>query len=355
MIKSLSESLLPALSIALIITVFFAARAVGAEMEGGAPSSRENQAMFENTGNGIRTHGWLRVEEGRLVSQSGEPVQLRGMSSHGLQWFPQYTNVRAILATKQRGANVFRAAMYADETDNGYNASWQDAERMRNLLYMTVENTLALDMYAIADWHLLKDQTPLRHADSAVAFFQELSSRYAEEPGLIYEICNEPNGETTWDDIYQYAEQVIPAIRANSPNAIIIVGTPRFSSDILALRQRLLPYDNILYSFHMYTGYIGHDFREPLDIMRAENLPIFVSEWGIGSGEDAKKGPLDTTAATEFIAYLKQHQISWVNWSLCNKDEDFSALKSDVNTLSGWSDDDLSVSGAVIFPALSGE
>lgn len=37
-------------------------------------------------------HGRLQVRGIELVDQSGAPFQLKGVSTHGLQWFPQYVS-----------------------------------------------------------------------------------------------------------------------------------------------------------------------------------------------------------------------------------------------------------------------
>ncbi len=63
----------------------------------------------------------------------------------------------------------------------------------------------------------------MQHIDDAVDFFGEMSERYKDSNAVLYEICNEPNGNVTWNDnVKPYAETVIPVIRANT-NAIILV------------------------------------------------------------------------------------------------------------------------------------
>ncbi|MCD8351983.1 MAG: glycoside hydrolase family 5 protein [Planctomycetaceae bacterium] len=301
----------------------------------------------------VSRHGKLRVEGTQLVDMAGRPVQLRGMSTHGITWYPEYANVRAILDTRSRGANLFRVAMYADSVHGGYNESEYGKRNSAALLRLAVENSLEAGMYTIIDWHILEDKNPLLTVDSAVDFFDTMSSIYKDEPGIIYEICNEPNGDTTWDQVVEYAMQVIPAIRKNAPDAVILVGTPSYSFDVLSVRGKPLPFDNIMYSFHMYTGFTDYQFVSILDTMRAEGYPIFVSEWGVST--DANTGKLDIEEGRAFIDYMRQHQLSWVNWSLCNKEEDFSAIRPDSNKLSGWTDEDLTESGQLIFPALAGE
>ena len=46
-------------------------------------------------GNGVKSHGALRVEGASLCDENGNPVVLRGMSSHGISWYPRYLNGRS--------------------------------------------------------------------------------------------------------------------------------------------------------------------------------------------------------------------------------------------------------------------
>lgn len=298
----------------------------------------------------VTANGSLRVEGTQLVDQSGRPVQLRGMSSHGLRWYPEYSNYGAMATIRQRGANLFRLAMYADKNKGGYNESWEAQVVNKQFVYIGIENALAADMYVIVDWHLLEDKNPLYNADNAEAFFREITSRYPDHPAILYEICNEPNGETNWGDIAEYANRIIPAIRERSPNAVILVGTPQWSGDVLAVREAPLAFPNVMYSYHLYTGNSDYDYVHKLDTMREEGLPVFVTEWGLST--DTALGQLDVAEGSAFIEYMRRHGISWVNWSLSNKDEEFSAIKPDVMTLAGWTDDELTTSGKLIFNAL---
>lgn len=294
-------------------------------------------------------NGALRVAGTRLVNARGDAIQLRGMSSHGLHWYPQFTSRESILETKKRGANLFRLAMYADSVEGGYSESPETMANNKRLLYEGLENALAEDMYVIVDWHLLKDANPLKIANNAVHFFEEVTARYPNHPAIIYEICNEPNGGTTWEQIRTYAEIVIPVIRAASPDAVILVGTPKWSSHILAPLTNPLECANVMYSYHLYTGDTHYDFRPKLDLTRFLGLPVFVSEWGIST--DRATGELDVEEGRAFIRYMCENNLSWANWSLSNKDEDFSALKPNVTTLSGWEDEDLTESGRLVFAA----
>jgi endoglucanase len=293
--------------------------------------------------NGVARHGWLSVHAGRLWNRNLDAVQLRGMSSHGLTWRPLFANSRSLSSLRKRGANVFRAAMYVSE----YRKSEDMKQFSETLMYLAIENALAADMYVIADWHVLDEKNPLYTLEDALPFFRKLAARYADEPGVLYEICNEPNGKTSWSDIKTYAEQVIPAIRQLSPKSVIIVGTPNWSFDVLSALQAPLPFKNVMYACHFYTGFGSVEaLFATLDTAEKLTLPVFVSEWGISRDEN---GRLNVEGAYDFIDYARKKKLSWANWSLSDTAEDYSAIRPDSGKLSGWQDDDLTPSGKVIF------
>jgi len=334
-----------------MIRIFLFAAAI-AVMHGMVGQNACESDTLEYNKNGVRHHGALRVEAARLVNHAGEAVQLRGMSSHGLQWYPEYTNCSALVTTKEYGANLFRAAMYADSNLGGYSQDEENAAHNKMILYHTIRNALAADMYVVADWHLLEDENPLSLIDKAIPFFDELSQFYADEPGVIYEICNEPNGSATWEDIKVYANMVIPVIRKNAPDAIIIVGTPEYSGALQDAVADPLSYHNIMYSYHYYSGLSGDSFYTMLDMAKEHGLPVFISEWGICT--DPSSGEMDYENAKAFIEYMEQNQLSWANWSLTNKAEDYSAIRPEVTKTSGWTEEDLTEGGRLIFAALGG-
>ena len=58
-----------------------------------------------------------------------------------------------------------------------------------------------------------------------------MAEKYKNQSNILYEICNEPNGGTSWTQVKSYAEAVIKEIRAIDANAIILIGTPTWSQD----------------------------------------------------------------------------------------------------------------------------
>ena len=179
----------------------------------------------------VSQHGQLSVKNGQLVDKSGKGYQLRGMSTHGLTWFPEFVNESAFKTLRDDwNTNVVRLAMYVDEWGNGQCYMGNKSGSLE-LLEKGVDICIKLDMYVIIDWHVLNPGDPSKYTNEAKSFFETVSKRYAKYPNVIYEICNEPNGGASWSgNIKPYAEKIIPVIRKNAPNSVIIVGTPTWRS-----------------------------------------------------------------------------------------------------------------------------
>ncbi len=294
---------------------------------------------------GVSENGWLQVVGTQLSDSKGKPIVLHGMSSHGIQWFSQFLSKDAVKFTADNGANIFRIAMYVEE--NGY---MSDQAAAKKRVYSAVDAAVSQDMYVIIDWHILNGNTanPMNYKSQAIAFFDEVSKKYASTPNVIYEICNEPNGNITWSkNIKPYAEAVIPVIRKNSPDSVILVGTPTWSQDVDAAAKDQLSFDNIMYSFHFYAGTHGQNLRDKVDAALKLGAPIFVSEWGT-SDASGNGGPY-IDKAKEWMSFMSKRSLSWCNWSLCDKSEASAALNSGAYSDGKLTSSDLSKSGAYVF------
>ncbi len=177
------------------------------------------------------THGALKVVGTQLCDSQGNAVMLRGLSTHGIAWYPEYVNEEAFKEFREDwGCNVIRLAMYTAE-NMGYCENG-DQEGLKELIRKGVKYATDHDMYVIVDWHVLNDSNPQKYKEEAKAFFAEMSEEFKEHENVIYEICNEPCNDTSWADIKSYAEEVIPVIRENDADAVIIVGTPNWSQNV---------------------------------------------------------------------------------------------------------------------------
>ncbi|MDO4182413.1 MAG: cellulase family glycosylhydrolase [Coriobacteriia bacterium] len=297
------------------------------------------------------TSGQLQVVGTQLCDAAGNPVQLRGVSTHGLAWFPQYVNQPLFdeLST-QWDANVVRLALYTAEY-GGY-CEGGDQQALKDLVRSGVNFATHADMYVIVDWHILSDGNPLTYLDQAKAFFAEMSASLAGNDNVIYEICNEPNSGTTWDQVVAYANEVIPVIRANAPNAVVLVGTPTWCQEVDKAAAAPLAFDNLMYTFHFYAATHTGALRQTMAAAQDAGLPIFVSEYGICDASG--NGALDLDQANQWIATLNARGISYVNWSLCNKAESASIIDSSCSKVSGFYVSELTPAGQWLLEMLTG-
>ena len=171
-----------------------------------------------------------------------------------------------------------------------------------------------------------------------------MSEKYKDKPNVLYEICNEPNGSTQWSEIKEYAENVIPVIRANDKDAIIIVGTPTWSQDAdIASEDPIKGEDNIAYTVHFYAATHKDNIRSKVKTAHDNGLCIFISEFSICDASG--NGGIDYDSAEEWSDLIDEYNLSYAGWNLSNKNETSSLISPDCKKTSGWTDEELSETG----------
>lgn len=284
-------------------------------------------------------YGKLSVEGASLVNCDGKQVVLQGVSTHGIAWFPQYVNKEAFRSLRDDfNADIVRLALYSSE-----------GEGFSTELYSKVEEGVKyaseLGMYVIIDWHILNNGNPNTDKEKAKEFFAKMAAEFCEYENVFYEICNEPNGDVTWErDIKPYAEELIGLIREYDKDGIIIVGTPTWSQDVdIACQSPLEGVENVMYTFHFYAATHKESYRQKVQEAYDLGLPIFVSEFG--ACDSSGNGDLDESEADKWLEFLREKGISYVCWNLSNKDESAALIASSCDKTGGWSDDELSPQG----------
>ncbi len=98
--------------------------------------------------------GWLHTNGTYLVNEAGESVILRGISTHGLTWYPDYINEPLFSEVSNNwNCNLIRLPMYTTIYVREPKESW-------DLLTKGIDAAIASDMYVLADWHILDDYNP---------------------------------------------------------------------------------------------------------------------------------------------------------------------------------------------------
>ncbi|GAB4057406.1 hypothetical protein GCM10028775_60480 [Catellatospora paridis] len=267
----------------------------------------------------VAINGQLRVCGVKLCNRYNQPIQLRGMSTHGIQWYPQCVNDASLnaLATDWN-ADVLRVSMYIQE--DGYETNPQ---LFTDRVHGYIEQATARGMYVIVDWHMLTPGDPNYNLARARTFFTAIAQRHAAKTNILYEVANEPNG-VGWAAIKSYAEQIIPTIRAIDSDAVVLVGTRAWSSLGLSdgageteVINNKVNATNIMYTFHFYAASHGSSYLNALS-RAADQIPMFVTEFG--TQEASGDGPNNFTQAQAYLDLMAAKKISWTNW---NYSDDF--------------------------------
>ena len=88
-------------------------------------------------------NGSLHTEGTILVDENGVPVQLRGISTHGLTWYPDYIDESLFKQLAEDwNCNLIRLAMYSDI----YCSSPAAKEESLALLHKGIQAAVAADM-----------------------------------------------------------------------------------------------------------------------------------------------------------------------------------------------------------------
>ncbi len=260
--------------------------------------------------------GRLKVIGNQLTNSDGYPVQLRGVGTHGLQWFGNCINDKSIRSLVQDWkADILRLSMYPDqggyEKDPVYWKSYAD-----NVIEIAYKNGI----YIILDWHMGMEKGNgdpwywINTNNLVIDYFDYMSKKHGNKGNVLYELSNEPH-DVGWERIKSYSEKLILVIRKNDPEGIIIVASPDWAARpdwITTPFTGEMAY-NVMYSFHFYQH--GESFR---DIIRKQlnRIPIFITEWG---GYNSSGGnTIDYENAQAWVDLMREKKISWTHWAWCD-------------------------------------
>jgi len=293
--------------------------------------------------------GKLKLVGNQLSDKDGNPVQLKGWSTFSLHYKGSCTGEGQWNLMQQYGANVVRLAMPIDDPKDG-GSYIAKPDYFKDLIKQSIAETKALNMYCIVDWHTTPDSLlsgdPNDYIAESKDFFGEIS-KYCADNGydnVLYEICNEST--CGWPNIKSYAEEVIPVITANQPDAIVIVGTDQWSQKIV--EPMVMPMDssykkNVMYSFHYdacsHYALLG-DFR-----VAQKNIPVFVSEWSAvhfnGDGPFCRQNSDELISNCDNISAVAPQVVSWCiwNWGSKNEASSFFTYKCSPGNLSNYMDE----------------
>ena len=359
----------------------------------GSPVDKWGKLKVSENENGVRS----------LCNENGKPVQLRGVSSHGLQWagVANLTQENIKTLSEKFKCNVFRIAVYVDE-EGGYAYNLSHRNRYKNGKldslknadgswdYGHVENMVQWcgenGIYCLIDWHIHKPGNPqhwkyrnrkypeeVEGSDLAADFFTYCARRFQHQKHVLYELCNEPNKkeddkiikEITWiNDVKPYCEDMLKIVRSYDEDVIVICGSPEWSKNLEEIvgnepqNENGEKYNNVMYTYHFYAATHnnegGKNHMTRFKKMSAE-LPIFVTEWGTTHADGRRD--FNPELSNQWLGILNgdnegKQVISWINWSFSAEGGLSAILKWNTGSVGSQFPEILTESGKYIYEQL---
>jgi endoglucanase len=267
----------------------------------------------------VSQFGQLRVQGTELVSEAGEPVRLKGMSSMWLNWESDgYAESKPALEWMRDdwGLSLIRAAMGIEPSG----AYLDNPTRARAQVRTVVRNAIEAGVYVLIDWH---DHAAEEHEAEAIAFFRSVAEEFGHYPNVLYETYNEPEGggsdEKPWVGLLRpYHAAVVGALREVDPDGIAILGTGQWSQRVDRVLEDPLDVDNVMYTVHFYSCTHRGTQRQQAATAYAQGLPIFVTEWGATDSDGGvdEAGDVCGDSGREWMTFLDERNLSWAAWKL---------------------------------------
>ena len=287
----------------------------------------------------VKQWGQLQVKGTQLCDQQGNPVVLRGVSFGWHNIWPRFYNKKAVCTLKNDWhATVVRAAMGVTTVEDNY---LDNPEFAIQCIEKVVDAAIKNNIYVIIDWHSHE-----MHTQKAVEFFGHMAQKYGKYPHVIYELYNEPV-EDSWESLKQYCKTVSAEIRKYDPDNVILMGCPHWDQDIhIVADSPIQGINNLMYTVHFYAATHGEYLRDRMEKAVEKGIPVFVSE--SGACEASGNGRLDAESEQLWIDRMEKLKISWICWSLSDKDETCSMLLPRATATGPWPDDVIKKYGKLV-------
>lgn len=279
----------------------------------------------------VKEHGALSLSGTQLVDAHGKPVMLHGVSFGWHNFHPRFYNENTVnWLVKDWNCDVVRAAMGV-EPQKGYLSNPEESVRT---IEAVIDAAIKNDIYVLIDWHSHGIQQ-----EAALRFFEQMAIKYGKYPHVIYEIFNEP-ARNNWPEVKAYSIEVIKKIRSIDPDNIILVGNPHWDQDVhLVADDPITGFSNLMYTMHFYAGTHGKFLRDRTDYALSKGIPIFVSECA-GMNADGN-GPINQDEWNNWLQWMNQNKLSFLNWSISDKNETCSMLLPSASSEGNWKESDL--------------
>ena len=290
----------------------------------------------------------LKVAGNRVVNDTGERVRLRGVNAASLEWTSDgeghiLETVR--VAVQDWHSNVVRIPVSQDRWFGKAPEQTDDGAAYRALVGQVIDECVHLGAYAMVDLHwsdrgewgknIGQHVMPDRNT---AAFWKAFATIYANQPGVIFDLYNEPHS-VTWDQWLKGGpvtetdpktkqkstfeavgmQELLDVVRATGAKNLVVIGGLDWSYDLSGIldgRQLKDPDgQGVIYANHAYP-FKGDTVAQWLGKMEKATkfLPVIVSEFG--SDADGGKGLTGAEWVRQVVDILQSHAWDYTAWDL---------------------------------------
>jgi len=286
----------------------------------------------------VSQHGALHVEGTTVKDEKKRTVELRGVSLGWSNEHSRFYNSATIgWLKKDWKVSAVRATVGIEPAGGYLDAPLRTLSQVCEVIDGAIKN----DVYVVVAWHCNN-----MHLSQSTDFFSALAKKYGNRPNIIYEIFTEPDNET-WPELKAYYVQLIQAIRAIDSDNIILISAPYWSQNIReAADEPLTGFSNIMHTVHFCVGESGQKLRDECSYALSKGIPIMVSDHLLT--DCSCDGKLYTDEWEKWLSWFGENHISWMAWSISDKNEKCSMLRPSANSKGNWKDEDLNESGKLV-------
>ena len=297
----------------------------------------------------VAKYGQLKIVNGKVSDQNGNPVILRGMSmfwSGYPEGAPFYNTTTINWLRDDWCVDVIRATMSVETGSSNY-VNNPAAELAK--IKVVIDACIAKGIYVIVDFH---SHNAENYKTQAKTFFTDIATAYGNKANILYETFNEPINQSWSGTIKPYHNELISTIRAIDPDNIIICGTRTYSQDVDEAANDQVTGTNVAYTLHYYANSHKASLRQKATNALNKGVAIFVTEYG--TCDASGNGGYNAAESQTWWDFLEANKISSCNWAVDNKNETSAALNPGTG-ISGWTAGQLSQSGTLVKAYIKGK
>ena len=148
----------------------------------------------------------------------------------------------------------------------------------------------------------------------ALSALTEMAGRYRDRPHVIFGTFNEP-AYIGWSDWRPVAEELVDAVHAEAPDALVTVSGTDFGYDLRGVLDDPVRRPNVVYETHPYP-WKGEAWKTVVPELSLRH-PVLLGEWGYGPVESP--GFDRANYGEPLVALCQDLGIGWTAWIWHNR------------------------------------